>query len=608
MRLVLAFVGLTLVPTVILFVLASGLLTTAMEGWFSSQVDTSVSGAVEIAKYHYESVERGTRRAAERIALDLQAKQLSLDSRSALREYLDRHRKDEELFAVVILNPDMSEDLRVQHAAAMIDEFGLPEFSQSAAVKARQGKTSVVVQEQAGAQFVTVYRPLRMSNEEKILVVSHRIQSDLSHAMSSVNDSFKEYEQLKHFRNPLRSGYFLTLALITGLILFAAIWIGFYIAKEIAVPVQRLAEAIRQVSRGNYDVQVRAVGDDEIAFLIRSFNTMTKDLKSSRHQAETRRVFIETILANLALAVVAIDVKHRVTSVNAAAVHLFGIEDPPKIRGQHIQSVLSDHTSSQILPLLDEVESYGTGSEPGPLEKEIRVKAHGRELQILCTAGKISDAEGVWMGTVLLFDDITELSKAQQMSAWREVARRIAHEIKNPLTPIQLSAQRLAKRLRGDSESSELGEFVQTIVENVDSIKRLANEFSNFARMPTAEFEPSDLNLLVSDTIGPFAESNDDITIQFIADRKLPEMMFDREQIRRIVINLIDNSVGAMRKSEAEGRSLSNPKITLRTTYHRKRRKPIWKSLIMGLVLQMKIKQEYFSHILRRSKKEQGLV
>src|SRR5262249_22714170 len=148
-----------------------------------------------------------------------------------------------------------------------------------------------------------------------------------------------------------------------------------------------------------------------------------------------------------------------------------------------------------------------------------------------------------WLGTILIFDDITDLVKAQHMSAWREVARRIAHEIKNPLTPIQLSAQRLQRILVNDST---VAESADTIVQNVNSIKRLADEFSNFARMPTAEFNEADINSLISETIAPFAESHSGIVFQLIADNNIPPVMIDREQIRRAIINLIDNAISAV--------------------------------------------------------------
>jgi two-component system, NtrC family, nitrogen regulation sensor histidine kinase NtrY len=168
------------------------------------------------------------------------------------------------------------------------------------------------------------------------------------------------------------------------------------------------------------------------------------------------------------------------------------------------------------------------------------------------------------------------------MSAWREVARRIAHEIKNPLTPIQLSAQRLQKILGGDSATEAVKECTQTIVEHVDSIKRLANEFSNFARMPTAEFEPSDLNVLMSDAIGPFAEAHSDIVFQFIPDEHLPTVVLDKEQVRRIVINLIDNAIAALRQEREEQPSASEARIVVKTHYDRKHKAAIFEVVDTG--------------------------
>jgi len=200
------------------------------------------------------------------------------------------------------------------------------------------------------------------------------------------------------------------------------------------------------------------------------------------------------------------------------------------------------------------------------IERELVVTSGGRQLQIVCTAGQIVDAQKNWQGTVLIFDDITELVKAQHMSVWREVARRIAHEIKNPLTPIQLSAQRLEKIVGEGPQSEVVRECTATIVEHVASIKRLANEFSRFARMPTAEFHPTNLNALISDILAPYAESHPEIVFQLVADSRIPEVQMDAEQIRRVLINLVDNAVAALRGPHAG----HEHRIVLKTAYDRR--------------------------------------
>lgn len=561
MRLVVAFVGLTLIPTIFLFLLASGLLTRAMEGWFSEHVETSIAGAVDVAKHHYASLKGTALSSAERLVRGIQDNGALMND-NRLSEWLEERRKQEELFAIRLLRSPSEQVVEVHNAAAAIPSFNEPEPNASAVTRALRGESRVLFEENEASQFVRAYVPISLAGHAGVLMSTLRINPELTQALAVINDSYTEYERRKVFRTYIRSGYFLTLSMITGLILFSAIWIAFYIARELVVPIQRLAEGTRAVAKGDYDFQIRAAGDDELSLLVKSFNTMTSDLRESRQQAESRRLYLETILGNLAVGVIALDTRGTVVSVNSAAAKLFGLEHPEDILQRPLRGALRTQDLEQILPLLDD-PSAGN-SEVHTRERELSIHSGGTESKVLCTVGSIDD-----IGTVLLFDDITELAKAQHMSAWREVARRIAHEIKNPLTPIQLSAQRLQKLLPEIDAPPSVHECADTIVENVSSIKRLANEFSNFARMPTAEFKLSDINSLVSAAIAPFAESHSGIVFQFIPDTKIPELMLDREQIRRLLINLIDNAITALNRDKETGVSSDEEgaRIVIKTSY-----------------------------------------
>jgi two-component system nitrogen regulation sensor histidine kinase NtrY len=570
LRLAVAFVGLTLVPTIFLFVLASGLLNRVMEGWFSSQIEMSVSGAVDVARFHYASLREGTAAIAERLSQAVPAAAAQAKTDLELKEWAENRRRAERLFGLRILDGAAQELLLVRNAAAAIPNFQEPEPDRDALVRALGGATVVLFEEQEASQFVRAYTAVDYRGRPAVLVATTRVNPELAQALAEVSDSYKEYEQLKLFRMPIKSSLLLTLAMITCLILFAAIWIGFYIAREIAVPIQRLAEGTRAVAKGDYDFQIRVKGDDEIGMLVKLFNSMTRDLKLSRQDALQRRLYIETILANLAVGVVGLDTRGLVTSVNDAAAQLLGLKAEAHNDGRTLQELLHPDVYQQIAPLVSGLGARQENDEPvGTRESEIVLNNSGRELKIVCTAGQIVNPDHEPLGTVLLFDDVTELAKAQHMSVWREVARRIAHEIKNPLTPIQLSAQRLRRLVVQGEHATVVDECAQTIVENVDSIKRLANEFSNFARMPTAELKQTNLNVLIADAIAPFAESHSEIVFQFIADNMLPPVAVDAEQLRRCVMNLLDNAIAAFDK--ISGRSATNEagRIVIKTLYDR---------------------------------------
>jgi two-component system nitrogen regulation sensor histidine kinase NtrY len=214
-------------------------------------------------------------------------------------------------------------------------------------------------------------------------------------------------------------------------------------------------------------------------------------------------------------------------------------------KDSRLSDLLRPEDYEKVRPLLDALEGGGSSAGAALAEVEIRVQSGGRELLVVCTGGRIVAHDGGNLGFVLLFDDITELSRAQHLAAWRDVARRIAHEIKNPLTPIQLSAQRLEKLLSG-SDVAAVQESTRTIVEHVAIIKRLANEFSEYGRMPTAYFSPTDLTILLQHTVDTFKADNPQVQFSFSVDGKLPEMLLDAEQIRGVVINLMNNAVAAV--------------------------------------------------------------
>ena len=562
MRLVLAFVGLTLIPTVIIFMLASGLLSSAMEGWFGNQTEALFNSSIQVAR-EYNTL---LKQEVEKDIIQIEKKLPNHKTVNSLQKALENYREENKLFSIRLLTSTGEEVLKVDSAAAVIESFQEPDPDAANVNKALTEKIIITVGEDRDAsQFVRGYKAVVFNAEKLVLLVSRRISPELSHALSSLNESYREFEQIQLFGGPLRSAYLLTLALITGVILFAALWFGFYMAKNLSGPIQKLAEGTRAVAKGNYDFKIREVGDDEMSFLIKSFNDMTDDIKNSRQEAEKHRTYIETILANLAVGVIALDIDEKIININPAAAKLFQISDFAKAVGKLLATVLEQEIYRQIAPLLNHTEINERSSLAGLREKELTFVSSGKEYKVLCTIGSVLDSQKNLSANVLIFDDITELFKAQQMSVWREVARRIAHEIKNPLTPIQLSAQRLQKIFKDRNENPVFYESTQTIIENVDSIKRLANEFSNFARMPAAEFIECDLNKLISSCIVPYAENHVDIVFQFVADGKLPPVKVDKEQIRRMVMNLIDNSIAALtnRNEVAD----ETAKILIKTIY-----------------------------------------
>ena len=514
-----------------------------MEGWFSTQIESAVTSSMTIARQYVSGVKVSVKAAAERVKIDLVNRATNADSLSGLRGHLENLRNLNDLYAIKILSKSGESLLESVHPAAVVESFAEPPLDQEALRNAARGEDSLRIEELGASQFVRYYTQLR----SHIMVISFRMDPDIVHAQGVVNDSFNEYEQLKSFKHPLKSNFFLTLGLFNLTTLFGAIWVAFFVSKQITGPIQRLAEGTRSVARGNYDFELKPTRDDEIGFLVNSFNQMLRDLRSSRDEAEHRGVLIETILANLAVGVVALDNQKRVTTVNSAAGALLQVDHINFVPGAPLSELLRPQDLANIAPLLKALAPDNGKSSTSIAEVETRIESGGRELIVVATAGRIISGEGAHLGYVLLLDDVTELSRSQHLAAWRDVARRIAHEIKNPLTPLQLSAQRLEKLMKGSEHSSSVEESTRSIVEHVEIIKRLANEFSEYGRMPTAQFIPTDLTTLLTNTVQSFTAEHQDLTFGLTVEEKIPEMLLDPEQIRGVFRNILNNAVAAIR-------------------------------------------------------------
>jgi two-component system nitrogen regulation sensor histidine kinase NtrY len=332
---------------------------------------------------------------------------------------------------------------------------------------------------------------------------------------------------------------------------------GVYLANSMTKPVQDLVDATRAVADGNLDIRIETYSADEIGMLIQSFNRMTEDLHNKQQalnasneelsrinqEIEQRRQYMEIVLRNVAAGVISVDKDGVVTTVNKSAERLLKI-NPGKVLGLNFRDVLRE----KHLEIVKEVVRDLMLSRQDTISRQIFLDIEGARLALHLHLTMLRDEQGDVLGTVLVLDDMTQMMKAQRMAAWREVARRIAHEIKNPLTPIQLSAQRLRKRYlsRFSGDEAVFDECTEMIIKSVDELKTLVNEFSNFARMPAIQPEPNDLNALIRETLTLYQEAHRGVAFLFRPDEHLPQIKIDRDQIKRVVINLLENAVAAM--------------------------------------------------------------
>jgi two-component system nitrogen regulation sensor histidine kinase NtrY len=417
---------------------------------------------------------------------------------------------------------------------------------------------------------VPIVSPARPGEHLGAVVVNSFIPFEHARKLASIRAALEEYRTLQPTAGHIRSAYQLQLLLAFLVVLLLASWMGLRLAKGVTGPIRALAEGTAEVARGNLDVVVERSSDDEIGFLVQSFNRMTHDLRNARariersnDELERRRRYLETVIGTIGSGVVSLDADGRIHSINPAAARYLDIAPGEEAVGRRIAEV------ARRPELLDGLAGVPYPGAAQRFRRQVEVPVGDDLATVLVTLEVLTGESGEPLGTVVVFDDTTQIVKVQRMEAWREVARRIAHEIKNPLTPIQLSAQRIRRRfgdrLAGDPEDAKvLDECVDSISNHVEGMKHLVDEFSNFARLPSAEPRPDDLNRIVSDAVASYAGTHG-VSFETELDEQLPTIRVDREQIRRAIDNLIDNAIAAVRGED--GSSQGGGHVRIRTEY-----------------------------------------
>jgi two-component system, NtrC family, nitrogen regulation sensor histidine kinase NtrY len=594
LKLIVPFFGLIIAPLLVLFFFATQLLNRVLEEWLSNQAELSHLSAIKISRSYYKLVKSELKEDSEIILKKLK------DNRKYFSEQrLNTLRKSYNLFSIKITDLKGKELISANSPLAHVNYFNEPSVS-TVKIKELDNEKKKFISEDVGdneARFLRFYTRI---NKQKFLILSLRLNPSVTEAFVVIKDSYHEYKQIKLFKKPLKSSYLLTLALISAMMLFAVLWLAVNIAKGIVEPIERLVIGTQKISSGDYTVQLEPAGEDEVGLLVNSFNKMASDLKSSQAEAESQRILLEAIVANLTVGVIAIRRDETVLMANRVACSMLNLKNP-------INFLLLDQLRPDIAEAVSTIlKEVNTLDKNAVVDIQFSLVTEGQESKLVFTATKIFDYLGEWITTIILFDDITEISKAQQMSAWREVARRIAHEIKNPLTPLKLAAQRLERRV-ADKNDRFFQESTQTIVEHVESIKRLADEFSKFARMPTAVFSDIELNHLITELLPSYVEANHDIQFNFISDSNIGKVSIDPEQIRRVLINILDNSVAAIEEQVKKKGSTFTPKITIRTSQQKRQKKIIIEVCDNGIGIPPNHRQRIFDPYFTNKKGGTGL-
>ena len=563
-RLVISFVSLSLVPTGILFVIALRFVSTSMDYWFNTNVDEALEAAHRLAQSTLQETGQQAEFTGRQLVVLMESGALNIQDLPALERVLARSLEIDlpgSPDSLVLLDSDRRELIAVRGQRLL--PIMLPVIP-SEAIRLAQvhNRTEVVTQRTTIGELIQAIVPVDVQVSARpqtwFLVTTQLVPTARLETLQAVFTGVTGYNQLVMLKAPIKLSLIIMLLIITLLILFGAIWFAFFISRSLTGPINKLAEATRRVAEGDLDFTLEKESGDEMGLLVDSFNSMTSDLLvsnrqlASTHQAlqqstevsEQRRRYLETILENVAAGVIALDEHNRIATINRFAEELLAIQ-PSAFLGREYHEVLPRQHAQIVESFLAELDATGRST----IERHLRVTIRrGETLSLQVNVTRMVDERGRSIGFVILFDNLTNLEKAQRLAAWQEVARRIAHEIKNPLTPIQLSAQRLRKRFldRIGEDRDIFDQCTATIVAQVDEIKKLASEFSDFARMPKLRRETNDLGRLAEEVVFLYQEAHRSLTITCRIDPALPLFPFDAVQVKRVLINLLDNAVTAL--------------------------------------------------------------
>jgi len=554
---------LSIIPTALLFFIALQFVSTSMDYWFNSNVEQALQESLDIAKNIYQEARERVSNRGEIIASRLALPRYRQAKTAGLKRLLENKLTPRTAGGPdsLLLLSDQRKPL-VNVTGKRLDGLKVPEVPPELIRQVLTGKKNLItIQSIPIGDLVRGITPVTIGSAageiNNILITSLLIPKKQLDHMAVISAGIEGYRQLMLLKAPIKTSLLVMLLIVTLLIIFCAVWFGFYVARGLTGPIGKLANALHRVADGELDFVLEKEADDEMGLLVDSFNQMTGDLligkqqlekanlamRRSNLELEKRRRYTEIILQNVPAGVISFDENGRITMINRFAEDLLQINKEAFLRRDY-HTVLRPEHLAVLRGFLKELAA----SRKSSIKRPLRLTIGNETISLLVSFTKLEDEGHKPLGVVLVFDNLTQLEKAQRVAAWREVAKRIAHEVKNPLTPIQLSAQRLRKKylavLGKDGEVLDL--CSRTIINQVDELKRLVGEFSNFARMPKVQMAINDMPAMVKDVLSLYEETHNNIEFRFNCPQVIPPFKFDHTQMRRVLINLLDNGIAVL--------------------------------------------------------------
>ena len=547
LRMVIVFVVLSVTPVTVVYYFSLQFLHRGIDSWFDVRIEQALNDALDLSRTALGERMGELLAQTERIASDLEP----LSDEQAVSALDDARRMSgASEFSLIGANGRFVGSSNVDPTAVVPNHPGDSILSQARSAGDYIGLDDIG-DDGLHVQVVVSVPSHEAAGEVRLLQALFPVTERMDTLADSVESASAKYRELSYLRKPLKLSFTLTLSIVLLTSLFTAVYAAFRSARRMVAPLQDLSEGTKAVAGGDYETQLPGAAQDEIGFLVASFNEMTRQLKrahdetrESQRLVEAQRAYLETVLRRLSTGVLTLDGEHRIVTANRAATEILGVDLDAMI-GRRLESLADRHPEldplvHRLFERLEETTAEGLRDS----RDEVAVAtSRGRRI-LVYSAASLAGGEG----DVIVFDDVTEFIQAQRSAAWSEVARRLAHEIKNPLTPIQLAAERLRDKYLHKVQSidaAQMDRLTRIIVQQVESMKEMVNAFSDYARMPALRPRPIDLNALVLDVVELYHTASPSVRFKTSLDRTIAPVHADPDRLRQVLHNLLKNAVEA---------------------------------------------------------------
>lgn len=565
-KLIIAFGLFSIVPTGLMFLVLTSY-STSLDKWFSSGMRDVLKSSLEVIHEYFTSEKERNYKAANQIVIMWGSSSSEKVKEAELKRFL-------KMFSLDAI--EYYPDVFGKRIVSLADDEYLPDIPEASKEFLKRGFSAQAeastIQQYSRGTLVRVIVPVPKSKGGGAMVVSSFVPRSLSSDMEGIASTYDRIRESNFLEYPLKSIFFSLILLTTLVILFGATWFGFYLSKQLSFSLELLGRATRRISRGDYQEVQLKTGTLEVHELVKNFNRMVKnlersqaevlkanqDLQSTLDQLDEHSRYVQTVLSSVSTGIISLDPLGRITTLNQKAQQLLDIEGD-YFEGKDFGLIIGSEKFASFEDTIAQMKKYRVPR----MQKSLQIKVKEQTIPLQVTASLMSDENDEAVGIVLALDDLTLVVNAQRAEAWTEVAKRIAHEIKNPLTPIKLSAERLQKKFGAQIQDEAFANCTRLIIQQTDDLKRLVNEFSDFARLPQMRLRVSNLNDLIRDSLLLYDSAHTEVKFHVELDAELPLFSFDPDQLKRVALNLLENAIAAVKQQ-------ADPEIWIQTFYDKK--------------------------------------